>query len=676
MVYLCAAAALALATTARAADEIHWTVSGATSVSFDWRGSESLVNYGLPSAYGKSATAASPTPAPWSSPGPFWEARLTGLLPDTLYHYSIGGGADHTFRTARRPGTSDFVVTAEGDIGSASYYPRVGVVQRLVADQRPAFTLMVGDLTYANNHGQKEVDNHFNDVMVWSQDAAYMPAWGNHEWDSSGDDLRNYKGRFDLPNWQTSPGSPSVSCCGDDWYWFDYGNVRFIAYPEPFSGAWSDWFSRAKTVMDQAQADPNLTFIVTFGHRPAYSSGHHAGDATLAGYMNQLGATHSKYKLNLNGHSHDYERTYPRSGVVHITAGISGSTLEEDGSCLWAGGCPAPSYTAFRAFHHGALRLTFGANAIQVDGLCGPAGDGGSNTNDLTCTPGSVFDHVTILGGAPANQAPDGTIVSPAGTVTLPLRRSLVFKGSGTDPDGDIPLAYHWTFGGAAPDSRLEDPGPVEFDHTGTYTVRLTVTDARGLPDPTPDEVRVTVIELGNHPPDGTIVSPAGDVTVQAGQSVEFRGSAMDPDFAPVFYQWTFGGAAADSHRGAPGLVTFARAGVYVVRLTAFDLQGLADPTPATRTITVTPARSQAVAPLESGTIRFALQRSGHVSVRILDVTGRRVRTVLDGSLSAGVHQYEFDGKSDTGSRLPAGIYFYAIRTPDGMITRRLVRLE
>ena len=151
----------------------------------------------------------------------------------------------------------------------------------------------------------------------------------------------------------------------------------------------------------------------------------------------------------------------------------------------------------------------------------------------------------------------------------------------------------------------------------------------------------------------------------------------MDPDFAPVFYHWTFGGAAADSHHGAPGLVRFATAGVYVVRFTATDLQGLSDPTPATRTITVTPASSPGpVAQLNAGTIRFALPRSGHVSVRILDVAGRRVRAVLDGSLSAGVHQYEFDGKSDTGSRLPAGIYFYAIRTPDGMITRRLVRLE
>ena len=110
--------------------------------------------------------------------------------------------------------------------------------------------------------------------MRWSERAAYMPAWGNHEWQNpSGDDLRNYKGRFDFPNPQASLGSPAVSCCGEDWYWFDYGNTRFINYPEPWSGAWTDWRTKAGNLMAAAQADPEIAFVVTFGHRPAYSSG-------------------------------------------------------------------------------------------------------------------------------------------------------------------------------------------------------------------------------------------------------------------------------------------------------------------------------------------------------------------------------------------------------------------
>src|SRR5262249_22476277 len=161
------------------------------------------------------------------------------------------------------------------------------------------------------------------------------------------DDLRNYKGRFELPNPQTTPYIAVPNDGGEDWYWFDYGDVRFIAYPEPFPGAWDDWYPRANALMDQAQADPAIHHIVTFGHRPA--------ESRLKLYLDQLGAAQAKYVLNLNGHSHDYERTFPQSGVVHITAGASGSNLEEeaDSTCRWAGGCPPPAFSAFRAFHRG-----------------------------------------------------------------------------------------------------------------------------------------------------------------------------------------------------------------------------------------------------------------------------------------------------------------------------------
>src|SRR5204862_1144082 len=112
--------------------------------------------------------------------------RITGLLPGTTYHYSIGTSADHTFKAMPVAGSTCKVIV-QGDIGDTISYSRVGTVQGLVANEAPYFVLMVGDLTYGNAHGQSAVDSHFNNVMKWSRDAAYMPAWGNHEWDSSGD---------------------------------------------------------------------------------------------------------------------------------------------------------------------------------------------------------------------------------------------------------------------------------------------------------------------------------------------------------------------------------------------------------------------------------------------------------------------------------------------------------
>ena len=207
-----------------AVDELHYTYLGSTSVALDWRGGPSSIRYGTTSTYGSVADAQTPIPVPVSSAGPFWEVVLGGLEPGTTYHYSIGGGPDRTFTSAP---AGPFRFDAEGDIGDSSSYRNMATTQAQIASDNPAFVLAVGDLTYADGHGQAHVDQHFNDVMSWSQTAAYMPAWGNHEWEP-GDDLRNYYGRFDIPNQHASPGAPSLGCCGEDWGWFDAGGVRFI----------------------------------------------------------------------------------------------------------------------------------------------------------------------------------------------------------------------------------------------------------------------------------------------------------------------------------------------------------------------------------------------------------------------------------------------------------------
>jgi Calcineurin-like phosphoesterase len=366
-------------------DEIHYTFTSATSVAFDWRGEANDIRYGPTAAYGTTVAGHQPTPPPFSSPGPFWEAELTGLAPGTSYHYSIGGGPDMVFSTAP---TGNFRFASIADVGASSSYPQVAVVQSQIAADDPAFVLVSGDISYGNDHGQEVVDQHFNDVMAWSRRAAYMPSWGNHEWDDENfDDLRNYKGRFALPNPQTSPFSPFAGCCGEDWSWFDAGGVRFISYPEPFTGAWSDWRTKADAVMAASQGDPGIHFIVTMGHRPAYSTGNHPGSGTLAGMLDALGDKYPKYLLNINGHTHSYERFAPIHGVTHITAAGGGATLQPP----WKTTDPR---TAYRAMHHAYLRVDVTAASMRIAAICGPP----TPEDDITCTLGEVIDSATING--------------------------------------------------------------------------------------------------------------------------------------------------------------------------------------------------------------------------------------------------------------------------------------
>jgi len=100
----------------------------------------------------------------------------------------------------------------------------------------------------------------------------------------------------------------------------------------------------------------------------------------------------------------------------------------------------------------------------------------------------------------PANQQPDGVIDSPTADLTITVGDALDFSGSGTDPDGDLPLSFLWQFGTGSgiPESDLEDPGLLYFNTQGTFTVTFTVTDALGLSDATPATRVITVAEASS----------------------------------------------------------------------------------------------------------------------------------------------------------------------------------
>ncbi len=226
----------------------------------------------------------------------------------------------------------------------------------------------------------------------------------------------------------------------------------------------------------------------------------------------------------------------------------------------------------------------------------------------LTEVLGRYFTTVAelnVLGSG--NQPPDSTILQPTSDVTIAPGGSVTFNGSGTDPDGNTPLTYRWTFGTGGPaTSTSQNPGPVTFPNAGTYLVTFTVTDSLGVADPTPATRTVTVQSISNQPPNGTILQPTSDVTIAPGGSVTFSGSGTDPDGnTPLTYRWTFGaGGPATSTSQNPGPVTFPNAGTYVVNFTVTDSLGAPDPTPATRTVIVQSV-SSGVIPQTGWTVRY-----------------------------------------------------------------------
>jgi len=64
--------------------------------------------------------------------------------------------------------------------------------------------------------------------------------------------------------------------------------------------------------------------------------------------------------------------------------------------------------------------------------------------------------------------------------------------------------------------------------------------------------------------------------------------------------------------------------------------------------------------------IPYSLSSPGRVAVRVYDVRGRLVRTLIDAVQPAGVHAARWNGSVDSGRRSASGVYFYVITYPDG----------
>jgi len=76
-------------------------------------------------------------------------------------------------------------------------------------------------------------------------------------------------------------------------------------------------------------------------------------------------------------------------------------------------------------------------------------------------------------------------------------------------------------------------------------------------------------------------------------------------------------------------------------------------------------------------TISFRLASPGPVRLRIFDVSGRLVRTLLDANgQGAGDHRITWNGNDQSGREVPAGIFFYNLETGGGSQTRPMALVK
>ncbi len=186
-----------------------------------------------------------------------------------------------------------------------------------------------------------------------------------------------------------------------------------------------------------------------------------------------------------------------------------------------------------------------------------------------------------------------------------------------------------------------------------------------------------------------TIVLEPDSVQLAPGDSLFFMATAYDRYGSPLpaRFQWQAGGGSIDSTglfeagttEGWYEIVATDSGGVH---------QGHAWIRIATTTAVQPHPESQSVPgtfalyqnhpnPFNPQTmIRYQLPRRGRVSLRVYDILGQELATLVNEEMAPGLHSITWDGRADDGSTVAAGLYFCVMRAEESVNVRKLILMK
>jgi acid phosphatase type 7 len=302
----------------------------ATSVAISWSSDDPTDNrvvYGTsPEALagaavaGESVTLANPL-------GTSFSAELRGLTPATTYFYRVGnpGGALHptgepfSFRTLPADPCEPFRFVVIGDnrsdfngIGPSALWP--GILAEAVAEL-PDLFLNTGDMV-KNGEDPVEWRNFLLDSEVGLARVPSLLTMGNHDEDDVTGEQALYNRLFALPR------NPLTDL--EDYYSLDAGPVHFVSLSTQFVRPGSQELADMLAWLEADLAATEQPWIVVFFHKAVYSKGNHSTGEEHDGIINAsfvpLFDAHD-VDLVFNGHSHNYERYVPTTGVDQAFGG-------------------------------------------------------------------------------------------------------------------------------------------------------------------------------------------------------------------------------------------------------------------------------------------------------------------------------------------------------------------
>ena len=261
------------------------------------------VQYGLTAAYGMSA-ATGYTESTGSSY--VHNVKLTGLQPNTQYHYQVTQGssvsADYAFWTAPLAGTP----THWGFAADCRTYTAThNNIAARIDGHDPRMMVYGGDLCNTNSYSSWTNEWFVPNQAALNATTPFVNSPGNHE------------------GWNSRTKSFTQAPTGDpDYYSFDYGDSHILVlnYMLPYSVGSAQWnFAAADLAASHAK------FKIVVDHSPAYCYGGHGNDTTMVAMTSQIFEPNG-VDLVLAGHSHLYQHNVV-NGIHHMVIGSFGAPL-------------------------------------------------------------------------------------------------------------------------------------------------------------------------------------------------------------------------------------------------------------------------------------------------------------------------------------------------------------
>ncbi|MBW4083067.1 metallophosphoesterase family protein [Paenibacillus sp. S150] len=238
------------------------------------------------------------------------KAEISGLLPGTLYAYRVGSGSEGEWSTvaefstaADDGGSVTFINVTDSQGVTAADFKLWGKTVDKAFQTFPAAQFIVhnGDFT-EEPEDSAAWDSFFANVQSWVAAVPLMPVTGNH--DEVEGEAASFTSHFNLPD-----NGAKGSIAGTS-YSFDYGPVHVtVLNTESNLKKQADWLEK-----DLAGTDKPWTIVAM--HRPAFGGNTYKK-------VEEWTEIFDKYQVDLvlQGHNHEYSRSYPLYGGSIVPEG-------------------------------------------------------------------------------------------------------------------------------------------------------------------------------------------------------------------------------------------------------------------------------------------------------------------------------------------------------------------